>query len=101
MNDITLLNHINSLAGPNSTTAVSKTRSADGDFTQSLINAIKETEQAQFESDQSIQKMNTGEAKDIHEVMINMEKADISMRLLVSMRNKVLEAYKEIMRTQI
>lgn len=101
MKDITLLNHINSLAGPGSTNNSNKAKIGDGDFAKSLINAIKETDQAQLESDRAIQKMNTGEAKDIHEVMINMEKADISMRLLVSMRNKILEAYKEIMRTQV
>jgi len=34
-------------------------------------------------------------------VMISMEKADISMRLMLQVRNKVLDAYQEIMRMQV
>ncbi len=48
-----------------------------------------------------MEKLQSGESKNIHEVMISMEKADISMRLTVQMRNKVLEAYQEIMRMQV
>jgi flagellar hook-basal body complex protein FliE len=33
---------------------------------------------------------------DIHETMINLQKVDISMRLLLTIRNKAVEAYKEI-----
>jgi flagellar hook-basal body complex protein FliE len=33
--------------------------------------------------------------------MLSMEEADISMRLLVQMRNKALDAYQEIMRMQV
>jgi len=35
--------------------------------------------------------------KDIHETMINLQKTDISMRLLLTIRNKAVEAYREIM----
>lgn len=34
---------------------------------------------------------------DIHETMINLQKVDISMRLLLTIRNKAVEAYQEIM----
>ena len=34
--------------------------------------------------------------KDIHETMINLQKTDISMRLLLAVRNKAVEAYREI-----
>jgi flagellar hook-basal body complex protein FliE len=33
---------------------------------------------------------------DIHETMINLQKVDISMRLLLTIRNKAVDAYKEI-----
>ncbi len=44
----------------------------------------------------------TGEKTyDIHEVMISLEKADVSFRYMAQIRNKVLDAYNEIMRMQV
>ena len=40
------------------------------------------------------------EKTDIHETMIALQKADISMRLFLAIRNKVIDAYKEIMHMQ-
>ncbi|QQR81117.1 MAG: flagellar hook-basal body complex protein FliE [Deltaproteobacteria bacterium] len=43
-----------------------------------------------------------GEKKyDIHEVMISLEKADLSFRYMAQVRNKVLDAYNEVMRMQV
>lgn len=38
---------------------------------------------------------------DLHEVMISLEKAEVSFKFLTQIRNKVLEAYSEVMRTQV
>ncbi|MGB3261796.1 flagellar hook-basal body complex protein FliE, partial [Paenisporosarcina sp.] len=43
----------------------------------------------------------TGEVKDIHEVMIASQKASLSLQLTVQVRNKVVEAYQEVMRMQL
>ncbi len=97
MKDITLLNHISSLADPSS----KQTNNVGSGFTDILKDVVAETSKEQIASDKAIEKLNTGEAKNIHEVMISMEKADISMRLLVQMRNKIVDAYKEVMRMQV
>jgi flagellar hook-basal body complex protein FliE len=41
-----------------------------------------------------------GKEYDLHEIMIASEKADLSFRLLLQIRNKLLDAYQEIMRMQ-
>lgn len=46
-------------------------------------------------------KIATGELENIHEAMIASQKADIALQLTMQIRNKVLDAYKEIMRMQI
>ncbi|MBW2582784.1 MAG: flagellar hook-basal body complex protein FliE, partial [Deltaproteobacteria bacterium] len=51
------------------------------------------------EADKSIMDLLKGKA-DIHETMIALQKADISMRLLLAIRNKAIEAYKEITHMQ-
>ena len=70
-------------------------------FGDMLADAIEDVGNAQVEADKAVEKLQTGESRNIHEVMIAMEKAGISMRLMVTMRNKIVEAYQEVMRMQI
>jgi flagellar hook-basal body complex protein FliE len=72
-----------------------------GGFGDLLQKAIAEVNDTQVKADQAVEQLHTGQAKNIHEVMIALEKADISMRLMVQMRNKVVDAYQEIMRMQV
>lgn len=80
--------------------AEAKTTSAAG-FGDLLQKSIAEVNDAQIRADQAVEQLHTGQAKNIHEVMIALEKADISMRLMVQMRNKMVDAYQEIMRMQV
>lgn len=74
---------------------------AKSNFGEMLTNTIKEVNQSQIDGDKAIEKLQTGEAKNLHEVMIAVEQADISLRMLVQMRNKAQQAYEEIMRLQL
>ena len=56
---------------------------------------------AQNESEKMTSQLVTGEVQDIHEVMIASQKASISLQLTVQVRNKVVEAYQEVMRMQL
>lgn len=80
------------------TSAVSKSAAGFGDMLTSMMSQVNEK---QTTGDQAIEKLQSGEAKHLHEVMIAVEEADISLRMLVQMRNKALTAYEEIMRMQI
>jgi len=72
-----------------------------GDFSTHLKNAIGEVNELQQKADQAIQQL-AGEGKgDLQDTMIALEKADVSFRLMMQIRNKVLEAYQEIMRMQV
>ena len=52
-------------------------------------------------ADSDMQKLAVGEAQSLHEVMINLEEARLSFQLLVQVRNRLLEAYQEVMRMQV
>lgn len=80
------------------TSIVSK---AKENFGELLGQTISDVNQKQIDGDMATTKLQTGEAKHLHEVMISMEQADISLRMLVQMRNKALAAYEEIMRMQV
>ncbi|KAA0257045.1 flagellar hook-basal body complex protein FliE [Deferribacter autotrophicus] len=71
------------------------------DFSDLLKKAIKEVNDAQLEADEAVKKVLNGETKDIHQTMIALQKADVSLKLMLEVRNKLLEAYQEIMRTQV
>jgi flagellar hook-basal body complex protein FliE len=69
------------------------------EFGRVLKGAIGSVNSLEKESDRSIVELLKGNA-DIHETMIGLQKLDISMRLLLTMRNKAIEAYKEIIHMQ-
>src|SRR3989442_2026740 len=53
---------------------------------------------SQKDSDLKMQQLATGQNTNIHETMIASEKADIALRMMVQVRNKMIEAYQEMMR---
>lgn len=70
-------------------------------FGDSLSQAIKDVNGLQKEAGAAIEKMVSGEAVDLHEVMIAAEKAKTSFDLLMEIRNKTIDAYRELMRIQV
>jgi flagellar hook-basal body complex protein FliE len=43
----------------------------------------------------------TGESQDLHNTVIAMQKADLSFQMMMQVRNKIVQAYQEIMRMQV
>jgi flagellar hook-basal body complex protein FliE len=72
-----------------------------GSFGDMLKDAISTVNNLQKQSDQEIQKIMTGESQDLHTTVIAMQKADISFQMMMQVRNKIVQAYQEIMRTQV
>lgn len=68
-------------------------------FSDRLKGAVGEVNTLQKTSDVAAEKVMLGEL-DLHEGMMALQKADLSMRLLVQVRAKSIEAYKEIMHMQ-
>ena len=52
-------------------------------------------------ADKQIRQLATGETQNLHDVMIQLEEARLSFQLLMQVRNHALEAYQEILRTQV
>ncbi len=79
-------------------TGASSTADGAGKFFSELVSKVNDLS---VQSDKSIQALASGENKNLHEVMISMEKASISFQFMSSVRNKALEAYQEVMRMQV
>ena len=74
---------------------------AEAGFGEMLGKAIETVNQHHLEADQAAVDLATGRSSDVHHAMITMEKADVSFRMLMQVRNKIVSAYETIMRTQI
>jgi len=93
------LNKISSLI--NSTSTKTNTAKSNGDFSKILENTLSEVNKLQDNSDKAMSAMATGEVKDLHQAAIAIDKAELSMKMMLEVRNKALNAYKQISRTQI
>jgi len=71
------------------------------DFKNFLIKKIKEIDTSQKEAQKMLESLAKGEDIDFSEVALAISKADLNFKLLLRIRNKILEAYQEIMRMQI
>ncbi len=70
-------------------------------FMDFLNNAIQETNRLQLESERLNEAFAMGKKDNLHQVMIAAEKADIALQFTIQIRNKILEAYQEIMRMPV
>lgn len=70
-------------------------------FGEILSKSIDAVNQQRQEADLLAQGLASGEHANIHETMIAMEKAGISFRLMTKVQQKVIDAYREVMRMQL
>jgi flagellar hook-basal body complex protein FliE len=76
--------------------------SAEGtSFADTLKNAVSSVNEMSHESNKKIQQLATGETKNIPDVLITAEKASVAFKLLMQVRNKIVEAYQEVMKMQV
>ncbi len=71
-----------------------------GSFGNMLKEAIQQVSDVEKGSQGELQKFLSNES-DLHSVMISLEKADLSFQVMMQVRNKIVQAYQEIMKTQV
>ncbi len=76
-------------------------REPGASFGEVLKDAISTADELQKQSNQEIQKLMTGESQDLHSTLVAVQKADLSFQMMMQVRNKIVQAYQEIMRMQV
>lgn len=71
------------------------------DFLSILKESLGEVNDMQIKGDQALSDIATGQVKDLHSAAIAIDKAEISMKVMLEVRNKAINAYKEILKTPI
>jgi flagellar hook-basal body complex protein FliE len=93
-----------SIVAPEPARLIGTERSAQGkpDLAGSFGNALQEAHAAEHVATASAERFAKGDpGMGIHEVMIASEKANIAIRYATTLKNKALEAYRELMNTQV
>lgn len=67
-------------------------------FSDFLKESLEKVNQLQIEANRAVTAFSTGEDIDIHKVMIAIERANLSLSIVTEIRNRLLDAYHEIMR---
>jgi len=70
-------------------------------FRNVLLNEIYKVSDLEKAADAVTNDFITGKTDSIHSVLIAAEKASIALQLMIEVRNKVIDAYNEIMRMQV
>lgn len=88
---ITGLDKVNKVSGAKS----------EQSFTDILNEAMKDAGETDAAAQQQNVDLLTGENDSIHSAMITSEKAELALNLVIQVRNKVVDAYNEVMRMQV
>ncbi|MBS1257085.1 MAG: Flagellar hook-basal body complex protein FliE [Candidatus Scalindua arabica] len=70
-------------------------------FKETIGNFVNEVNDLQMKAGESVENFATGKVENVHEVMIAMSKAEVSFKFMMETRNKLIDAYKEIIRMQV
>jgi len=70
-------------------------------FKDMLTKAVSEVNDGQVKAAQAATDLATGKVENLHEVVLSMEEAGLSLQYAIQVRNKILDAYQEISRMQI
>ncbi len=70
-------------------------------FKKILAETIDEVQRLQAQADQTVKDLVAGEITDVSEALIAVEKADLAFTTMLTLRNRLIQVYEEIMRTQV
>ena len=78
-----------------------KTSNSEISFSEFLENAIESVNQLHKNAEDSRQLLAAGKIENLHQVMIDSEKASVAVQYTIQIRNRIMDAYNEIMRMQL
>jgi len=98
------INSIGPLQQPQETGNIRRSepgKTAGPSFKDTLQSFMKDVNEMQQKADESIEKMAAGEITDVHQVMSTVQEANVAFNMMMEIRNKVMDAYQEVMRLRL
>ena len=91
---------IGAIAAPE-TLAPAASAAQGGGFGAWFTQELGQVNQTLAVAEQDVRQLAAGQVENMHQVMIHLEEAKLSFQLLAQVRNHLLDAYQEVMRTQV
>lgn len=102
MNNIDAMRGLGGLSPLDNSKKAQKTTEQSGvSFKETLNGFMNDVNSMQNRADESIEKMAAGEISDVHQVMTSVEEAKTAFNMMMEIRNKVMDAYDEVMRMRL
>ena len=104
MNQISNINiaaSLPSIADPTSLGQPPEIGVRGSEFKKLLLEGLDQVNQMQVDADQAVQQLFTGGEADPAEVLTAVQKADMAFRMMIQIRNKLVDAYQEIQNIRI
>lgn len=98
---ISALTGTGGVAGIDSTATAATTGAGDGGFSSILASSFDQLQATQATADGLAAQAATGDLKDVHDYMIARNEASLAVEMVVSIKNKAVEAFNEIMRMPV
>lgn len=89
---------LQSLSGSAAKTGTAAPSAAGGASFEQMLSGLNES---QLSADDMVQKLALGESVDLHDVMLNLEENDVNFRVALAIRDRLVDAYREVMRIQV
>jgi flagellar hook-basal body complex protein FliE len=100
MNEINSIGPIRQNGAPEKVTGLPQQKGGPS-FKDTLQGFLSDVNSMQVKADESIEKMAAGEITDVHQVMSTVEEANVAFNMMMEIRNKVMDAYQEVMRIRL
>jgi len=92
------LNPIAPIQAPQHIAPLTESKSSSGAFLSTFQNALETVNQAQQSSHATIERFLSGENVELHQVALEQQRASLAFDMFLQVRNKVVQAYQEVMR---
>jgi flagellar hook-basal body complex protein FliE len=94
--------NIDALAATTASQAAPATQALGGaNFGQIVSQGLQSVNQQLQTSQVDLQRLASGDAENLHHIMLKLEESRLSFQLMLQVRNRLLESYQEIMRMQV
>jgi flagellar hook-basal body complex protein FliE len=90
-----------SLVAPGAVSASSVSGNANADFSAWLGEQVRVTNQDIVSADDAVRRLAVGDPVNLHQVMVQLERARLQLELVVQVRNKLVDAYQDLLKMQI